>query len=137
MSKQHESERGSGRGPMSYIWWTHERGSVHYDVMVTLILAFIFVTPRLWNYGDTPKPDYPAGQIRAEADPAGGLIYEVPSSMVALAGNSVPADADLAAAIAQVAGPVTVERKQPMKEIGGRVVAWKVWAQRQGTGNGQ
>jgi len=123
------AERGSGRGLMSYIWWTHERGSVHYDVMVTLILAFIFLTPRFWNYGDTPKPDYPAGQIRAEVDPTGGLIYEVPSSMIA-APNGAPADADLAAAIAQVAGPVTVERKEPMKEIGGRIVAWKVWAEK-------
>jgi hypothetical protein len=136
MSREWAKERGTGRGPMSYVWWTHDRGSVHYDVMVTLILAFIFLTPRFWNYGDTPKPDYPAGQIRAEANPAGGLIYEVPSSMVA-APAGVPADADLAAAIAQIAGPVTVERKQAMKEIGGRVVAWKVWAERQGTGNGQ
>lgn len=120
-------ERGGRRGLMSYIWWTHERGSVHYDVMVTLILAVIFLTPRFWNYGDTPKPDYPAGQIRAQVDPAGGLIYEVPVSMVA-ASKGIPADADLAAAIAQVAGPVTVERKEAVKEIGGRVVAWKVWA---------
>lgn len=128
---------GSGRGPMSYIWWTHERGSVHYDVMVTLILAFIFLTPRFWDYGDTPKLDYPAGQIRAEVNPAGGLIYEVPSSMVTAPGGA-PADADLAAAIAQVAGPVTVEKKAPVKEIGGRVVAWKVWAEKQGAGkNGQ
>jgi hypothetical protein len=131
MSKGQGAERGAGRGLMSYIWWTHERGSVHYDVMVTLILAFIFLTPRFWNYGDTPKADYPAGQIRAEADPAGGLIYEVPASMVS-APSGLPADADLAAVIAQVAGPVTVERKQAVKEIGGRVVAWKVWAARAG-----
>ena len=28
-----------------YIFWTYERGSFHYDVMVTLILAFIFLIP--------------------------------------------------------------------------------------------
>jgi hypothetical protein len=119
---------GGGRGPLSYLWWTHERGSVHYDVMVTLILAFIFLTPHFWNYGDTPKPDFPAGQIRAEVDSAGGLVYEVPASMVTAAPDGLPADSDLASVIGQVAGPVTVEQKQAVKEIGGRVVAWKVWA---------
>ena len=40
----------------SYFYWTYPRGCFHYDVMVTLILLFIFVTPRLWNYGDKPSP---------------------------------------------------------------------------------
>ena len=26
-----------------YIWWSYPRGSMHYDVMVTLILVFIFL----------------------------------------------------------------------------------------------
>ena len=30
-----------------YVWWTYPRGSVNYDVMVTIILAFIFLAP-LW-----------------------------------------------------------------------------------------
>ena len=30
-----------------YILWSYERGSLHYDIMVTLILLFIFVSPRL------------------------------------------------------------------------------------------
>src|SRR5215472_14067250 len=39
----------------SYFYWTYSRGSFHYDVMVTLILAFIFITPMLWDYGDKPS----------------------------------------------------------------------------------
>jgi len=39
----------------SYFYWTYQRGSFHYDIMVTLILAFIFVTPWLWNYGAKPS----------------------------------------------------------------------------------
>jgi hypothetical protein len=42
-----------------YIWWTHERGSFHYDVMVTLILLFIFVTPHFVNYKDKPAERSP------------------------------------------------------------------------------
>ena len=33
----------------SYFYWTYPRGNIHYDVMVTLILLFIFVTPQFWD----------------------------------------------------------------------------------------
>jgi len=114
----------------SYVWWTHERGSVHYDVMVTLILAFIFLTPRWIRYGDQPKPDWPVNEIRASVNPAGGMIYEVPAEMVLSAKGDPPSDGALAAAIAPVAGPVIVDRKEMVREIGGGVVAWKVWGHR-------
>jgi hypothetical protein len=113
----------------SYLWWTHERGSVPYDVMVTLILAFIFLTPRFIYYGDQPKPDMPPNQIRAMTDPAGGLIYIVPAEL-APATRGAPSSQQLAGAIASVAGPVTIDRTEPVREIGGRLVAWKVWAHR-------
>ena len=37
-----------------YIWWTYERGSFHYDVMVTINLLFIFLAPRLIDFRDKP-----------------------------------------------------------------------------------
>jgi hypothetical protein len=118
-----------GRVLKSYLWWTHERGSVHYDVMVTLILAFIFLAPRWIDFGDHPKPDWPANEIRAAVNPAGGMIYEVPVEMIHPA-SATPTDDELAQAIAPTSGPVTVERSEPVREIGGRVVAWRVWAHR-------
>ncbi len=39
----------------NYFYWTYPRGNVHYDVMVTLILLFIFVTPHFWDFGDKPS----------------------------------------------------------------------------------
>ncbi|HEY0565170.1 MAG TPA: hypothetical protein VGC88_06275 [Terriglobales bacterium] len=39
----------------SYIWWTHPRGSLQYDVMVTLILAFIFASPHFIDFRDKPR----------------------------------------------------------------------------------
>ena len=38
----------------SYFFWTYPRGSFHYDVMVTLILAIIFLSPRVINFRDQP-----------------------------------------------------------------------------------
>lgn len=118
-----------GRVLKSYIWWTYERGSVPYDVMVTLILAFIFLTPRWIHYGDQPKPDFPANQIRASVDPSGWTLYEVPVELVG-AKKAGPTADDLSKAIAPVAGPVTVDRWEAEHEVGGQIVAWKVWAHR-------
>ena len=60
----------------SYLFWTYERGSVHYDVMVTLILIFLFVSPQFIDYGARPVATVPlrdtevlvkgAGDQRAE-----------------------------------------------------------------------
>jgi len=118
-----------GRFLKSYLWWTHERGSVHFDVMVTLILAFIFITPRFVDFGDRPKPDWPPNVIRASVNPAGGMIYEVPVELVQPQA-AVPTGQELASAIAPTSGPVVVDRFEPVKEIGGDVVAWRVWGHR-------
>ena len=45
-------KRGFKQILISYFYWTYPRGCFHYDVMVTLILLFVFMTPQLWNYGD-------------------------------------------------------------------------------------
>lgn len=118
-----------GRVLKSYLWWTHERGSVHYDVMVTLILAFIFLTPQFIHYGDAPKSDWPTDEIRMTADPAGHLICVVPVELLPRKGSG-PSNQDLGNAIGRVAGPVIVDRRQPVKEIGGSIIAWRVWAHR-------
>jgi hypothetical protein len=118
-----------GRVLKSYLWWTHERGSVHFDVMVTLILAFIFITPRFFDFGDRPKPDWPPNEIRASVNPAGGMIYEVPVELVPTQG-AAPTDQELASAIAPTSGPIVVDRFEAVKEIGGYVVAWRVWGHR-------
>ena len=42
-----------------YFFWTYERGSLHYDVMVTLILLFLFVSPRFIDFKDKPVVEVP------------------------------------------------------------------------------
>ena len=43
----------------SYIFWAYERGSLQYDVMVTLILLFVFISPHLVDFHDRPIPEVP------------------------------------------------------------------------------
>ena len=60
----------------SYLFWTYERGSFHYDVMVTLILLFIFVSPHFINYRDRPLYQLPS-QIMVENNGEGEVVYQV------------------------------------------------------------
>jgi hypothetical protein len=126
-------ERGFKEVLKSYFYWTYPRGCFHYDVMVTLILLFIFVTPHLWNYGD--KPSSSAGllhPIQLTGDGSHGMIVTVQASDV-----SVPAGAPdpvvrkaLRQAILPVTGDaVVVERWETVTDAQGNV-AWKVWAHR-------
>ena len=48
-----------GRVLKSYLFWTHDRGSFHYDVMVTLILLIIFLGPRYIDFKDQPAEHLP------------------------------------------------------------------------------
>ena len=84
-----EPKRGVRQILKSYFYWTYPRGCFHYDVMVTLILLFIFVTPHLWNYGD--KPSSSAGllhPIELTGDGNHGMIVTVQAADV-----NVPAGA--------------------------------------------
>ena len=66
-----------------YIWWSYERGSLHYDVMVTLILLFVFLSPYWINFNDKPveRNPHPTG-VSVVPDAAGGLIYQIDASAV-------------------------------------------------------
>jgi hypothetical protein len=117
----------------SYFYWTYPRGNFHYDVMVTLILAFIFITPHLWDYGD--KPALPIGSTQpmlVVGDGGHGVVITVQASDVnvpAAASDSVVKKA-LRKAIEPVTGEVYLERWELARDERGNPVAWKVWAHR-------
>jgi len=118
-----------GRILKSYFYWTYERGSFHYDVMVTLILAFIFITPFLWNYGDRPQPDkLAANSVLVKLTAPGAYVYEVPAADVHP--NGAPLEAQLEQQIEAVSGAVTLDSYEPVKEPGGKVLSYRVWAHR-------
>jgi len=111
-----------------YFFWTYERGSFHYDVMVTLILAFIFLTPRIWNYGDHPQEVKLApGNVLVETKGAGELVYEISAAQIK---PDNPLDAQIRQNVEAVSGPVVVERYEAVKEPHGKTKLYRVWAHR-------
>ena len=118
----------------SYSYWTYPRGNFHYDVMVTVILAFIFITPQLWDYGDKPASTAATTQpVLVTGDGSHGLIITVQASDV-----NVPAassDAVIKKALRKAMEPVLgdsvfVERWELSRDDQGNPRAWKIWAHR-------
>ncbi len=126
------SKRTFGQILKSYFYWTYSRGSFHYDIMVTLILVFIFVTPHLWDYGAKPPsaagPEHPVEVVGA----GHGVIITVQAADVKIPPGASYEEAKnvLRKAIEPVMGDsVSVERWNTTTDAQGHLV-WKVWAHR-------
>jgi hypothetical protein len=115
----------------SYILWQHERGTLHYDVMVTLILLFIFITPYWINYNDKPAPHngHQSGVIVTVDSQGGGLVYEIPASAVT-AGNDRAVQDQLLRIIEPISGAVSILKYDPVADGKGHVQTYKVWVKR-------
>jgi hypothetical protein len=113
----------------AYLWWTEERGSFHYDVMVTLILLFIFVTPHLWNYGDrlTPRGTGPA-EVLVKTESPDHFVYQINASQVKA---SPDLQAALLRSVVSISGDgIVLDRYEAARDSSGHVIAYKVWAHR-------
>ena len=117
----------------SYFYWTYPRGNIHYDVMVTLILLFIFVTPQFWDFGDKPsRAPGPSHPIQVASDGSRSLLVTISDIDV----KAPPSASDnemrrvLRKAIEPVTGDaVSVLRWETATDAQGNRV-WKIWARR-------
>jgi hypothetical protein len=117
----------------SYFYWTYPRGHFHYDVMVTLILLFIFVAPRFWDFGD--RPSNVAGlahPIEVVGDGGHDFIVSVLASDVHIVPGAT--DKEVKKSLRQAIEPVTgdavfVEHWETSVDDKGNTV-WKIWAHR-------
>ena len=114
----------------SYILWQHERGTLHYDIMVTLILIFIFFSPRVINFNDKPisRDPHPT-EVVVTSDPEGHLLYQVAANAVT-AGDDQSVREQLLHIIEPISGAVSIVSFEPVKDSKGKVQSYKVLAKR-------
>jgi hypothetical protein len=114
-----------------FVLWSFDRGSVQYDVMVTLILLFVFLSPRLINFNDRPVERNPhATGVVVYPDGSGGLVYQVDAKAVQPASQS-GVQAQLVRVIEPISGGISITRYESVTDRKGHVVAYKVWVERQ------
>ncbi len=114
----------------SYLFWTYDRGSFHYDVMVTLILIFIFATPHFVNFKDKPA-EQPKHQNEVVIVPDGsqGFIYQADASAVDAQDDGM-VRANFMRLIRPIAGTVTITKVEPVRDHAGHIVAYRAWVKR-------
>jgi hypothetical protein len=120
----------------SYIFWAYERGSAPYDVMVTAILLFMFVSPHFINYNDKPVETvalHSSEVLVREAGTAGGssrFIYQVRAEDTGRASTDAEVQAAILRVIEPISGEVSIERYEPVRDAQGKVIAYNAWVLR-------
>ncbi len=121
----------------SYLFWTYERGSLHYDVMVTLILVFLFLSPRLIDFKDRPAETVALQSSEVLVKEAGSrhgtsrFVYQIRAEDMADAKSETQRQQAFLRLIEPISGEVNLEHYEPVKDAAGKVIAYNVWVLRE------
>ena len=114
-----------------YILWSYDRGSLHYDVMVTLILLFVFLSPYWINFKDKPIERVPHQTgVVIQPDGGGGFIYQIEASALS-AGDESGLRRQMLAIIEPITGAAAISKYEAVKDKSGHVQSYKVWVQKE------
>jgi hypothetical protein len=119
-----------GRVFKSYLFWTHDRGSFHYDVMVTAILLFVFAGPRFIDFKDQPAEHLPhPTAVEITPDGNNGFVCLVDASALGIENIGAKGQdglrSDLLRVLQPIAGDVTIVNATPVRDRIGRIVAYR------------
>ena len=113
-----------------YVLWQYERGTLHYDIMVTLILIFIFLSPRVINFNDKPIARNPRPtDVVVTTDVQGRLLYQIAASAIS-PGDDRSVREQLLKIIEPISGGVSIVQYETVKDGKGQVQSYKVLVQR-------
>jgi len=121
---------GIWRTIRGYILWQYERGTLHYDIMVTLIILFVLFSPRVINFNDKPIARNPhPTDVVVSADAQGHLFYQVAASAVS-PGDDQAVREQLLRIIEPISGAVSIVSYETISDSKGQVQSYKVLATR-------
>ena len=114
-----------------YVLWSYERGSLHYDIMVTLILLFVFVSPHFINFKDKPVERNPhlTGVVVIPGE-KGGFVYQIQASAVNTASGG-DVRRQLEQIIEPISGAVSITNVETVKDRSGHTLSYKVWVEKE------
>jgi hypothetical protein len=123
----------------SYFWWSYERGSFHYDVMVSAILLFLFVSPHFIDFKDRPVETValtPSEVLVKQTGVTNGnprLVYQIRSDVPGgpqVAQTEPERREAILRVIEPISGVVTIERDEPVLDAHGKIIAYNAWVVR-------
>ena len=115
-----------------FVWWTYSRGSLRYDIMVTLILIFVFLSPYWINFKDKPIERNPHPQVVIVLpDTQGGFLYQIEGT--AITGKDDGAvRKQLTSIIEPIAGgAIAIQKYETVRDHSGRILNYRVWVERE------
>jgi len=114
-----------------YVLWSYERGTIQYDVMVTLILLFVFLSPYWINFKDKPVEHNPYRTgVLVLPDGQGGLIYQVEGSAIS-GQDDAAVRGELLQIIEPISGSVAIKKVETEKDRLGHILHYRVWVERE------
>jgi hypothetical protein len=114
-----------------YILWQYERGTLHYDIMVTLILIFVLFSPSVINFNDKPvaRNSHPT-DVLVTTDGEGQLLYQVAASAIT-PGDDHAVREQLLHIIEPISGAVSIVSYETVSDHQGKVQSYKVVVRRE------
>lgn len=114
-----------------YILWQYERGTLHYDIMVTLIIIFVLFSPRVINFNDKPISRNPhPTEVVVKADADGRLSFQVSANAVT-PGDDKAVREQLLRIIEPISGAASIVSYEAISDGKGKVQTYKVLARRE------
>jgi len=114
----------------SYFFWTYDRGSIHFDIMVTAILLFLFVSPHYIDFKDRPVETvalHSSEVLVKEAGMSGDrarFIYQIRADNMGNASTDEQIRAAILRLVEPISGEVTVVRYDAVKDASGHTIAY-------------
>ena len=107
--------------------WDHERASWQYDVMVVLILAFVFLIPKRYFHDRPVYNPGPAKEVVSLGIDADGTRYYRVSAELLARHHQDPRQAAEEVFSNNLDHPFQITRIEPVKDTEGSVVWYDVW----------
>jgi hypothetical protein len=110
-----------------FILWDYKRGSWQYDVMVGIILLFIFLTPKQW-FGDGPRIPQTKGIAMLPAENGSWAFFVEPQQLGGTPDNQRVARLTELVQKATSDRKLTVTRVEPILDSDGELQTYMVFA---------